>query len=389
MYMNCVMSNEGIRSRLHGITYSLRQNQRRYYSRVSRSQIPHPRQVKIFVDSVNFCMCKTTHNNAPKILKADEIVRRLRTKRVEDPGYFAMYSSFLGGIVTDSVFMSLPIDDHMVHRGHGVFDTATLVDGRLYRLEQHLDRLEASAAAARITLPFSRQRLQEIICATCAASGVRNASVRYWLSAGPGNFDINPDACIESCFYVMIYRSPSWKDSQHELQATKEFTVKDVPLKPPLLARMKSTNYLLNCLTAMESRDKGGLFGILIDDNGNVAESCILNVVFVKDNVLLTPKFKHVLAGITVQRILDFAEELVQEGKLIKVSQQDVPEEEAHCAQEMFLVAGDMYVIPIVEWDGKPIGNRRIGPITRLLHAKLTEDVHSRTSYHVDVRYET
>ena len=60
--------------------------------------------------------------------------------------YRAFYSSELGGIVTDPALMVVPIDDHMVHRGHAVFDTAILVEGQLYELDSHLDRFLRSAA---------------------------------------------------------------------------------------------------------------------------------------------------------------------------------------------------------------------------------------------------
>src|SRR3970282_2876274 len=70
--------------------------------------------------------------------------------------FYAMYSSILGGIVTEPALMVVPLDDHMVHRGHAVFDTATLTHGMLYQLDAHLDRLIKSAEGARIPLPFPR-----------------------------------------------------------------------------------------------------------------------------------------------------------------------------------------------------------------------------------------
>ena len=80
------------------------------------------------------------------VLAADEVLTALRTMRERQPVKFsAFYSSQLGGIVTDPALMVLPFDDHMVHRGHGIFDTAGLVDGRIYDLEAHLDRFLGSA----------------------------------------------------------------------------------------------------------------------------------------------------------------------------------------------------------------------------------------------------
>src|SRR5512138_2712247 len=90
------------------------------------------------------------------LLNSNDAMARLRTAAHAKSGkFFAMYSSVIGGIVTDPALMVLPLDDHMVHRGHAVFDTATLTRGMLYQLDPHVDRLLRSAALAHITPPFS------------------------------------------------------------------------------------------------------------------------------------------------------------------------------------------------------------------------------------------
>src|SRR5580765_8463604 len=92
------------------------------------------------------------------IFSTETALTRLREAvHAKAANFFAMYSSVLGGIVTDPAFMVLPLDDHMVHRGHAVFDTAALTHGMLYQLEPHLDRLLKSAEGARIALPFPRE----------------------------------------------------------------------------------------------------------------------------------------------------------------------------------------------------------------------------------------
>jgi len=118
----------------------------------------------------------------------------------------AMYSSVVGGIILDPAMMALPIDDHMVHRGHGVFDTAMLLDGCLYELDPHLDRFLRSAARARIASPFPRDTLRRILIQTTAASGCRRGSIRYWLSNGPGDFLLSPRGCPSPAFYAVVIR---------------------------------------------------------------------------------------------------------------------------------------------------------------------------------------
>src|SRR6516225_7318694 len=110
-----------------------------------------------------------------------QALERLRASaHAKSNNFHAMYSSVLGGIVTDPAFMVLPLDDHMVHRGHAVFDTATLTHGMLYQLDPHLDRLLRSAQAARIPSPFPREQLRQIDLDTAAASRQLDGSVRYW-----------------------------------------------------------------------------------------------------------------------------------------------------------------------------------------------------------------
>ena len=114
------------------------------------------------------------------ILTRDEAIARLQDAvHAKAANFYAMYSSALGGIVTDPALMVLPLDDHMAHRGHSVFDTATLTGGMLYQLDPHLDRLLRSAELARVPLPFPREELRQIILDTAAASRQREGSVRY------------------------------------------------------------------------------------------------------------------------------------------------------------------------------------------------------------------
>src|SRR6188472_1155568 len=102
-----------------------------------------------------------TSNTRLPVLHADTVLANLRALRARQPVQFdAFYSSQLGGIVTDPALMVLPFDDHMVHRGHGIFDTAGLVNRRIYDLEAHLDRFLGSAERSRLKLFGSREQMR-------------------------------------------------------------------------------------------------------------------------------------------------------------------------------------------------------------------------------------
>ncbi len=318
----------------------------------------------------------------------DEAMHRLRqTVHTKANNFYAMYSSILGGIVTDPAIMVLPLDDHMVHRGHAVFDTAALTHGMLYQLDPHLDRLIKSADAARIPLPFPRERLRQIILETAAASHQRDGSVRYWLSAGPGGYGLGPAECVGSSFYVIVFKQEAYPESYYR-QGIKIIT-SQVPIKPPLFARIKSTNYLPNVLVVLEAKDRGADNGVFIDQRGMVAESSNMNVAFVtKDRVFRHPPFDAILSGITIQRVLNFAQRLVQEGLLNAVQVADIPAQDGHHAVEMMLIGSSIKVAPVVEWDEQKIGDGKPGPITKKLLEMWNEDATSATDQLVPVPYD-
>lgn len=323
----------------------------------------------------------------PVFTTAEAIARLHRSVHDRAVNFYSMYSSVLGGIVTDPALMVLPLDDHMVHRGHAVFDTALLTGGMLYQLDPHLDRLLRSAEGAQITLPFPRERLRQIILETAAASRQCDASVRYWISAGPGGYGLGPAECVGSSFYAVVFRQEAYPE--HYYREGLKVITGTIPIKPPLFARIKSTNYLPNVLILLEAKDRGADNGIFLDARGMVAESSNMNVAFVnRDRVFRHPPFDGVLSGITVQRVLDFAERLVQEAALKAVRVADLPVEEGRDAAEMMLIGSSIKVAPVVQWDERTIGDGKPGPIARKLLEMWNEDVKTAKDQLVAVPYD-
>jgi 4-amino-4-deoxychorismate lyase len=320
------------------------------------------------------------------ILSAGDVFAALSDLRARQPVQFwAFYSSQLGGIVTDPALMVVPFDDHMVHRGHGIFDTAGLVNGRLYDLEAHLDRFEESARRSRLTLPGTRDEMRGIILQTTAASRQRDGSIRYWLSSGAGSLELSPAAGSSPGFFVMVFAGLSYPDRWYT-DGLKVMTT-TYPIKPPLYAVTKATNYLPNVLMQMEAKAAGFDNGVFVDPQGNVGEGSNMNVAFVtSDGVLRHPTFDHVLAGCTSLRLLDLARGLVARQLITGVEICDVPVAQGRAAKEMMMLGSSIKVAPIVQWDGKPIGDGRPGPVSRALLQLLEEDM--RTSDRlIDVPY--
>jgi 4-amino-4-deoxychorismate lyase len=325
-------------------------------------------------------------NVSLRVLNDREVVEQLRALRAKQPvKYTAFYSSQLGGVITDPALMVIPFDDHMVHRGHGIFDTAGIVNGKIYDFDAHLDRFLRSAERSKLKLPGTRDEMRDIVIKTTAASGMRDGSIRYWLSSGPGNFDLMPVAGADPGFFVMIFPGlvypDRWKTDGVRVMTTT------YPIKPPLYAITKTTNYLPNVLMQMEAKEKGFDNGVFIDHDGHVGESSNMNVAFVsQDNVLVHPKFDHILSGCTSLRLLELAQALVKQGQLTDVKVTDLTLADALAAKEMLLIGSTVRVAGIVQWDDHTIGTGKPGPIASALLALLEEDMRSGDRL-IDVPY--
>ncbi|HEY5617073.1 MAG TPA: aminotransferase class IV [Vicinamibacterales bacterium] len=319
----------------------------------------------------------TAPTSSSHVLTADDVISRFRALRSRQPvKYWAFYSSQLGGIVTDPALMVIPFDDHIVHRGHGIFDTAGLVNGKIYDLEAHLDRFLLSAERSKLRLPGSREEIRDIIVKTTAVSGRRDGSIRYWLSSGPGSLELTPAAGAEPGFFVMVFAGLSYPE-RWRTEGLRVMTT-TYPIKAPLYAITKATNYLPNVLMQMEAKEAGFDNGVFIDAEGNVGESSNMNVAFVtRDGVLAHPKFDHILSGCTSLRLLELAHRLRDEGLLTGVEVRDIPVADARACREMLLLGSSVKVAPIVQWDAQTIGDGKPGPVAKALLRLLEEDMRS------------
>ena len=321
-----------------------------------------------------------------RILSPNDVLEQLKALRAKQPvKYTAFYSSQLGGIVTDPALMVIPFDDHMVHRGHGIFDTAGIVNGRIYDLDAHLDRFLKSAERSKLKLPADRATLRDIIIRTTAASGRRDGSIRYWLSSGPGSLDLMPVAGADPGFFVMIFPGLVYPET-FKTEGVRVMTT-TYPIKPPLYAITKTTNYLPNVLMQMEAKEKGFDNGVFIDPDGHVGESSNMNVAFVNGHdVLVHPRFDHILSGCTSMRLIELARKLVPRGLLKDVKVDHVSMPDALAAKEMLLIGSSVKVAGIVQWDTHTIGTGKPGPVAAALLELLEEDMRSGDRL-IDVPY--
>ncbi len=286
--------------------------------------------------------------------------------------YLAMYSSIIDGIVTDPVLMTVPLDDHLVHRGDGVFEMFKCVDGGLYNLDAHLRRLASSAGSIGITLPQALPRLHQTVLETVRATSARDCSVRVYVSRGPGSFGVNPYDCPASQLYVIIGTlAPSFM-TLHPEGAT--VNISTVPLKPSFFATMKNCNYLPNVLMKKQAVDAGVDFVAGFDAAGHLAEGATENFGLVTgDRELVCPQLDNVLCGTTMVRVLELAESLVADGTLHSLRYGDLTLADMHQAREILIFGTTTDVTRVRCFDGRTMPED--SPVFTALSRLLQEDI--------------
>jgi len=297
-----------------------------------------------------------------------------REKKPWQIDYLAMYSSQWQGMVTDPDLMTVPIDDHLVHRGDGVFEVMRCVDGSIYQMEAHLGRLEKSAKAISLHLPPEYGQVREIIKALILAAGEKNCIIRVILSRGPGGFTTNPFESPSSQLYINVIRYHRPPETFYR-EGVSLITSR-IPVKKSFFATIKSCNYLPNVLMKMEAINAGSQYAVGLDEEGFLAEGSTENIsVLSREGILRLPGFEKTLAGITAKRIFELAETLVQEKKLRSVRFDRIPLEEAYLASEVLLMGTSINILPVARFDGKPVGEGLPGPLYQSLSVLLDRDI--------------
>ena len=290
-------------------------------------------------------------------------------------GYYAMYSSWWDAVTTEPNLMVVPVDDHMVHRGDGLFETCQCEDGAIYNFGAHLDRLERGARAIALELPWSREELRGIAGEVVRAGGRRDALVRIFASRGPGGHSANPYECPRPLLMVLSIRLPPPFMAAHPGGA--KVGTSDVPPKGGFFARVKSVNYLPNVLMKKQAVDAGVDFMLGFDAQGHMTELPTENFGIVTGGrVLRVPRPEHILAGTTMGRVLELArEKLVPGGVLAGVEEADVPRAEVEGAAEMLVFGTTPRVTAATEFAGRAVGDGRPGPVWRELSRVFEEDL--------------
>jgi branched-chain amino acid aminotransferase len=293
-------------------------------------------------------------------LSPQDIFTQLQGKKAPSnsylSNYLAMYSSWLGGVVTDPAFMLLPIDDHMVHRGDGVFEAIKATKAGVYLLEEHLERLAASAGKIGLQLPWSSAALKEMIVQTCRigfseAGADLTATLRLFVSRGPGSFSPSPYDTVGTQVHCIVTRAAKISEQKYVegVCIGKSF----IPVKPSWYPTVKSCNYLPNVLMKKEAVDRKLDFTVSYTEEGSLAESSTENIFILdRKGVLKHPRLDYILKGTMLTRLFDLVE---KEGKIPVVRDAEISESDLLTAQGIFMAGTTMDILPVREYEGKKI----------------------------------
>lgn len=304
----------------------------------------------------------------PVLDKDAYLARLLAAPRPGIGSVLAFYEHRVGAVCTEGALLLAPLDDHMFHRGDGVFEAVKFVDGRLYQFAEHLERLQRSAAGIRLEPPAPWDDLAAAALETVRAARVREGQLRLFLGRGPGGFGVDPAECPAPSFYAVVSRLKVQPEAWYEkgLRGFKS----SVPARPAHTSHIKDTNYLPAVFMMMEAHDRGLDTPVVFDAEGCLAESAVANICLVdRAGVLVAPEFTHALPGTTIRRAMELLR-----GKVECVVRR-VPEADIFAASELLLLGTSPNCVSIVEYEGRKIGDGRRGPVSRLLFELMEEDI--------------
>ncbi len=254
----------------------------------------------------------------------------------------------------------ISVFDHGFLYGDGVFEGIRAYDGRVFRLREHIDRLYDSARAINLEIPLSKEEFENVILETLRRNGLRDAYIRPIVSRGVGDLGLDPRKCKKPT--VIVITKP-WGKLYGDLysRGLKAVTVavrrNSFDALPP---NIKSLNYLNNVLAKIEANVKGGDEAIFLDRNGYVSEGSGDNIFVVKRGKITTPPTINNLRGITREVVIEIIQRLG-----IPFCEANLGLYDLYTADEVFVTGTAAEVAPIVEIDGRVIGDGRPGKITK------------------------
>lgn len=258
--------------------------------------------------------------------------------------------------------------DHGLLYGDGIFEGTRAYNGRVFEFDAHIDRLYDSAKAIALEIPLTKDEMKEAHLETLRKNQLTDAYIRTVVTRGVGDLGLDPRKCERPTVIIIADRISMYPPELYE-EGLKIITVPTRRNLPETVNPMiKSLNYLNNILAKIEANLGGAAEAIMLNQEGYVAECTGDNIFLIKGKTLATPPASFgALKGITRGRVMKLAAEMGLEVVEMALTRYDV-----YVADECFLTGTAAEVIPVVEVDGRKIGDGKPGVYSK----KLKEAYH-------------
>ena len=260
------------------------------------------------------------------------------------------------------------IYDHGFLYGDGVFEGIRAYNGRVFRLDEHIDRLYDSAMAIMLDIPLSKEEMKQAILKTLRVNGLVDAYIRPIVSRGIGDLGLDPRKCpVPNLFIICQPWDAMYGDLYDKGLSAVTVTVRrNAP--ESLSPNIKSLNYLNNILAKIEANQKGGDEAIILDVRGNISEGSGDNIFIIKNGTISTPQVMNNLRGITRAAAIEIAQDIGY-----PLQETDLGLFDLYTADEVFVTGTAAEIAPITTVDGRPVGDGSVGTITKELMQRFKE----------------
>jgi branched-chain amino acid aminotransferase len=263
----------------------------------------------------------------------------------------------------------ISVFDHGLLYGDGIFEGIRFYNDRVFRLEEHLDRLWDSARSICLEIPMSKEEMTEALLETIRQNDLHEGYIRQIVTRGVGNLGLNPAQCKRPSVIIIAATIALYPAEVYQNGLTVVTCATRRTGPAALNPAVKSLNYLNNVMARIEANLAGADEALMLNDAGHVAECTADNVFIVKRGQVFTPPIAAgALRGITRSVVFDIAAEVG-----LEISETDITRHDVFIADECFLTGTAAELIPVIKADGRTIGTGKPGPITARMISRFRE----------------
>lgn len=281
--------------------------------------------------------------------------------------------TYVNGAFVPKEEARISVYDHGYLYGDGIFEGIRAYNGRIFCLEQHLDRLYDSARYLMLDIPLSRDEMRQAILETVRRTGLQDAYIRPIISRGMGDLGLDPRKCKAATVVIIVDTIQLYPREAYE-RGLRAVTATTRKVRPDALSpQAKTLNYLNNIMARMEANQAGADEAIMLTGDGYVSECSADNIFVVRRGEIWTPPpFLGILKGVTREAIMALARTLQ-----IAVVERVFTVYDIYTADECFLTGTGAEIGPVTEVDARLIGTGRPGPTSLRLAQAFRELVRS------------